>query len=263
MSESSDQGSALTGLAHVPAWVRFAILSLIGLLFLLSLFFLGLSFVDEEAQGWAQSAAVMAETSATGLMFLLILFFVERRRSTAALEDLTHRFLHRELPQALSKIKYQQPEFRTWRPETDDFEEMKTSTNVMTSYAKGTFRAFFIVTVKGGSIRMLVEFNIRRIGVDYFFESREGETIEEAVESIADTLKGAKSAGYIPASCREVTGRTEGKGAALGWQRSFSHTLHRNIPQDDIYSEAARQYYAQDISIMTKSLMAERGLIEF
>lgn len=248
----------------VPPWMRLSILSGVAILFAAAIAMLAFSMFVEGQQVWATPATALAETAGTGLLVLLVLYFVDRSRGSAALGDLTRRFFVSELPRAFSKMEHDEPPLVPWMDGSQtELPDLASHVTIEMSYARGAYNAQYVLTVAGSKLRIAVQFNIRRLNVTYVMQGHAGETAEDAFAALRDTFTGAGKAGYEIGVASEITGRSRGRGAAQGWDRSFAHSLHRDLDPDFVSDDAQRQFVAQDLAIMTRSLMAERGLLPY
>ena len=221
MTERPEQGNAPFGLASVPAWVRVTLAVTVAVLFLLALAMLIVSVLDESRNGWAVPAVAFVETAGTGLMVLLLLFFVDRSRRPAALDDLTRRFFELELPTALSKMAYVEPDAVDWTPDIKlSAAPLVSRVKLKVAHAGGAYKASYLIEVDGGLVRMSAELNIRRVGIVYVMEGHSDETPRAAFDDLRDTFSGAQDAHWHLGVPIELTGRAEGRGggARLGAQ---------------------------------------------
>lgn len=263
MPDLSDQSNRPSGLAYVPRWVRVVIILFVALLFVAAAGMLAASLKIEGREAWSEPAAAIAQTASTGLLVLLILFFVERNQSREALSDLTERFFMEDLPLAFEKIDYTFPDYKKWSHDDVSPAALDTQTEIKIAHALSAYRAGYVLTVEEANIRVMVELNVKRLNVVIVLEGHDGETAKGVFGKLKDTMQGAKDAGYTIGEAFESTKRNEGRNEMLGWKRSFSHSFHRNLDLDFLYSEPERQFVAQDLAIMLRSMMSERGLISY
>lgn len=261
-SLNNQQGTSLS-VVVLPVWVRVAIVELVAILFLTSLTMLMMSILDPGLAHWAQPAADIGSVAATGFLVLLVMFFLQRSRSLKAIDELTEDFLLREVPRALSALSEEEPSYVPWHATMRARSAVETRADIRIAYSKGAYRARYIIKIGGRPLRVKVEFNVRRLGVVFTLPAEEHETATSVFAGLKDTLGGAQSAGYSINETYEVTELSQQMKRELQCTRCVSHTLHRNLESDFIYDEAQRLFVAQDLAIMTRSLMSERGLAPF
>ena len=125
------------------------------------------------------------------------------------------------------------------------------------SHARGSYRAGYVLRVDGLAVALEVEVNVQRMGVVYLIEARPGDGPAAAFAALADTFEGARDAGShlgVPrdASADEVVLRGH-----LGWAGRVQQPLHRALGEGFLYDPVMRQFVAQDLAIMTRSLLRE------
>lgn len=241
----------------VPLWVRVVVVSVVALLFALSVGLLLLAVYRPEREGWADPAAAFAETSGTAFLVLLLLFFIERGQRLPRVEALSNRFFVDDLPRALEKIAYVEPRHAPWHRGWTRSARLRSRVAIEISHASGSYRAEYIVTADAITVAMTVELNVQRLGIVYLIPGGEGADAAATFGALADTFEGARDAGYHIGVPRDLGLGEEALRERLGWPRCLNQALHRALGEGFLYDPVMRQFVAQDIAIMTRSLIRE------
>lgn len=240
----------------LPRWVRWAITGLVAAMFLASAAMLVASVSLDGRHDWALPAAAFAETAGTGLLVALVVFFVDRGRSLPRAEALTTRFLLDELARALSRLDHERPPLTEWQEGRLRPAALRSRVALRVAHAKGTPSADDVLDVGGRTVALQVELNVRRLGVACLLPARRGESAQGVFGALTDTVAGARDAGYHIGTAHDRS--RPDLCAALGWERCVAHSFHRNLADDFLHDPLQRQFVAQDLAIMVRSVLRER-----
>ena len=244
----------------VPRWVRAALLAVVAALFALSVALLALSVSVPEREGWAVPAAAIAETSGTACLVLLVLFFVERGQDVPRVEALSDRFFVDDLPRAFEKMAYVEPRHVPWHRGWTRSPRLASRVEIEVSHARGSYRAGYVLRVDGLAVALEVELNVQRMNVVYLIGARPGDDPAAAFGALADTFEGARNADYRLGVPRDASEDEAVLRQHLDWGACMQQALHRALGEGFLYDPVMRQFMAQDLAIMTRSLLREGRL---
>jgi hypothetical protein len=251
------KGEFSSRIFYVPPWVRLFALVIILTLLASSGLVLVWSINEPGLHNWTIAALATAELTGAAALALLFLFFVERGHRTRRLDTLCQVFFTEEMPAALKKMSYKNPEFATWQSGNQRFAPLETLVEIEIAYASGSYAVDYLVQSRGVLLWMSVEANVKRVSVVYSIEKIDNRMPKELFDEFKDTWDGAKNAGYHLGLARSFIRDCSDLPPRLGWKDAVSMPLHVNKDNNFLHNEVERHYVAQDISIMTRSFIAE------
>lgn len=239
-----------------PAWVRWSVTGVVAVMFLGAAGMLVASALFEGRHDWVAPSAALAETAGTGMLVVLVLFFLDQRRDLLRTGNLTASFFLQDVPRALRNVDYDPPPFTEWQEGGSHATALRSNVALRIAYARGVTSTDYILTVGGESVAIMVTCNVMRLGVTCILPTEAGETAASVYSGLADTLKGAENAGYHIGTAYDL--HEPRFAAALSTTRCAAQTLHRNLSEDFLQDPLKRQFVVQDLAIMIRALIEER-----
>lgn len=240
----------------VPPWVRWSVTAVVAILFLGAAGMLVASAFIAGRQDWVAPSAALAETAGTGMLVVLVLFFLDSRRDIQRAGSLTTSFFLRDIPRALRNVNYDPPAFTLWQEGGAHSAALRSNVVLRIAHARGVTTTDYILTVGEESVGLAITCNVMRLGVTCILPAGPEETAAGVYASLADTLKGAENAGYHIGTSYEVYRPRFLE--ALAAPRCVAQTLHRNLDEDFLQDPLKRQFVVQDLAIMIRALIDER-----
>lgn len=229
---------------HIPRWLRWSLLVLMTAITLgfAASFFIGIS--RPGSGEWMPAAVSIVQIALTAIAYIVLIFFTESARSPQALQARSRKVLVDLLPQTLARI-------------TDmDGRTIEVAVDPKPTGVVGHVYRLSLAGAGQPLLKFWVGLNVRRTVVSYACSWPRDEP-EDAFrarleEIFSATFAGARTVGYDPAHYQLVDGD-----AAAGGERYASIWLTWNMgPDSDFLTSAANQlFYAQDIAMMTQSVL--------
>ncbi len=240
----------------VPPWLRWSVTAVVAVLFLGAAGMLVASALIEGRQDWVAPSAALAETAGTGMLVVLVLFFLASRRDIQRAGSLTASFFLRDIPRALRQVSYDPLAFIPWQDGGPPSAGLRSNVTLRIAHASGVTSTDYILTVGDESVGLAITCNVMRLGVTCILPAEPDETAAGVYASLADTLKGAENAGYHIGTAYEV--HRPRFLQALSAPRCVAQTMHRNLDEDFLQDPLKRQFVVQDLAIMIRALIDER-----
>ena len=255
-----DAGEQSSKVLFVPTWARFLFLAVIMVLFAAAAWVIFAAVQDKTLEKWTPAALGLLQTAGAGALVLIFLLFAERGQRAPRVDALTRQFLTRDIPAALAKMEHKQPALRPWHEGLRGFEPLGSNVQIKMAYADRSYDAFFVVGVRGIALGLSVEANVKRVNVIYFLPGDPRQTPADYFAAFQDTLSGARDAKYHVGVASDITLTRPDLLQQFGWNACFALPLHLSKEDGFLYRDIERQFVAQDISIMTRSLVGEAVL---
>lgn len=226
-------------LVFVPRGLRIFILAMLGLTFVAAIALVGYGLIVQSDAGLVATGLGMAQSTATGLLITLLVFYTRRTISFDVLTQATERFLTIELAQchnAAPSVPF-------------DGREVKLSDRV--THIAGENIATHEIAFADLRMRVRVMLNVRRIVVMYFIPAKSANDLSRYETLLETTFYGAKHAGY------EVKFRYSPKDGATEAPHITIFCYNNALEEDFLQNATARFFWAQDIAQMTRSVALE------
>ena len=224
-------------LLYLPNWARrLAVLSLVLLLTAAILWGVYLLQHQQDVGDagvelfiWTLS---IVQTSAIGLVFVLILFYSRRDANMGTLMRHSDEFLKRHMKQALARISV--PSLGI------------SSFTVRDGGAKDVFGHLFVLESAALNVRIWIGLNVHRLFVIYFI-SRDGSQnfTARAQEIFKFTFGGAERVGFVP----------HYEEAEVDGEPILSIWLTASTASDLLTNPSEKLFWSQDIAMMTESFI--------
>lgn len=241
MSDESQKTNYLDAnqVVFLPFWARISIISLLGLLAIISAI-CGVAFLFDAA--WRDKVVPLlsiAQTAAGGFAIVLFVLFAEKQLSTSRLLDKTNQFLDIYLPESLAKIELPAIE----KDKTINVTVMTRDAGIY-GYRKDIYGVNYELSLKDFKMRMWVGINVRRISTIYFVKVESEQDAEKIAETFRFTFGGAEKVGY----------NTNFEFCTLNNEHFVSMWSTVNAENAILGNPAEQLFWMQDIAMMTQSI---------
>jgi hypothetical protein len=218
-------------LIYLPGWAKWV--SVIALLALFSVSAASCVYFLRSGQTGGELivfAISIAQSSAVGLVFVIVLFYSRRDANIGTLMVQSDEFLRKHLRDALARITVPQLGIRGFQ--------------VLDGGVKDIFGHSFLLESGEFKFRMWVGLNVRRLFVIYFLERPEETGFAEKVAKIFQfTFGGAEAVGF----------KANYEQAVVDGEAILSIWLTTPTEPDLLTSPNEKLFWAQDIAMMTES----------
>jgi hypothetical protein len=241
MSENNNHTPYLDAnqIIFLPYWARVSILSVLGLLAIISAISGGAFLFDATWRDKVVPLLSIAQTAAGGFAIVLFVLFAERQISTERLIEKTNYFLDDLLPDILSKIEL---------PLIEKNKTVSVRTllreNEIHGQRKDIYGVNYLIELNDFKMKMWVGINVRRITTIYFVSTLDQNTAERIPEIFKYSIGGAEKVGY----------QSNYENSHFEEEQFVSNWSTVNTDNVILGNPAEQLFWAQDIAMMTQSM---------
>ncbi|WP_139112675.1 hypothetical protein [Hoeflea olei] len=239
---------------YTPIWVRILSIGALAVTLVMSLF-VTWSYLDTDKDTWVLVAMSLAQVSASGLAFVLVIFYSSRDAGVAGLRQKTNTFLCRVIPRVLLFIDFPKPAAADWKKaKTSGGRIRKDLANSPTTIAikkiSGDNSALYTVNALSERLTLRVQVNVWELTVSYYFPAQS----EADLERLKGQLDWAMSRFTQIAGYKESWYFSEEE---FDQQTYVSVHLTKNFDRDFLDDDRQKLNFAQDLAASSRSLIKE------
>ena len=239
---------------YTPMWVRILSIGALASTLFMSLL-ITWQYLGTEKETWLLVAMSLAQVSASGLAFILVVFYSSRDAGVRGLQQKTNTFLCRILPRNLLFIDFPGATALDWKnAKTSGRQINKDLANSPTSISirkvSGDNSAFYTVKAFGEVLTLRVQLNVWELTVSYYFPAQS----EADVKRLREQLEWAIS------RFTEIVGYKESwyfSKEEFDQKDYVSVHLTKNFDRDFLDDDRQKLNFAQDLAASTRSLIKE------
>ena len=187
----------------------------------------------------------LAQTSATAVGFLVVLFFSRFSANLSDLREKSDRFFMEDIPASFATIDYEMEE-----PSSLPSPDLRARgrAKVLTGFVRGTNLARYRVEALGKVQKMGIMMNINRVVVTYEFEPGLRFRDEDVLAVFEHATGGAAESGYT------ISWRLMGEDHY--GQARVELRAARNLDDEFLLNPVQKLFICNDIAIMTRAVIA-------
>lgn len=239
---------------YTPIWVRILSIAALATTLVMSLI-VTWHYLDTEKETWLLVAMSLAQVSASGLAFTLVIFYSSRDAGVSGLQQKTNMFLCRILPRSLLFIDFPHPAALDWKNAKISGRQVNkdlsiSPTKISIKKVSGDNSALYTVKAFDELLTLRVQVNVWELTVSYYFPAQS----ELDVKRLSDQLEWAIS------RFTKIVGYKE------SWYFSKEEFDHKNYVSVHLTKEFDRDFldddrqklnFAQDLAASSRSLIKE------
>lgn len=239
---------------YTPIWVRILSIGALAITLVMSLF-VTWHYLETDKETWLLVAMSLAQVSASGLAFALVIFYSSKDAGLSGLQQKTNVFLCRVLPRNLLLIDVPTPLLLDWKNAKISRRQINrdlsnSPTRVSIQKVSGGNSALYHVNALGENLNLRVQVNVWELTISYYFPAKS----ELDVDRLKDQLEWAMS------RFTQIIGYKE------SWyfsnedfdQKSYvSVHLTKDFDSDFLDDDRQKLNFAQDLTASTRSLIKE------
>ncbi len=239
---------------YTPIWVRVLSIGALTITLLMSLF-VTWYYLETDKETWLLVALSLAQVSASGLAFALVVFYSSKDAGLSGLQQKTNVFLCRILPRTLLFIDFPNPPLLDWKGAKISKKQIKkdlssSPTRVSIQKISGGNSALYVIKAMGENLSFRVQVNVWELTISYYFPAKS----ESDLDRLRSKLEWAMS------RFTKIVGYKE------SWyfssedfdQKSYvSVHLTKDFDSDFLDDDRQKLNFAQDLTASTRSLIKE------
>jgi hypothetical protein len=239
---------------YTPVWVRVLAVSALALTLAMSLL-VTWHYLGTDKETWLLVAMSLAQISASGLAFALVVFYSSKDAGLSGLQHKTNVFLCRTLPRNLLLIDIPTPLLLDWKESKISKRQINkdlsnSPTSVSIQKVSGGNSALYVIEALGENLNFRVQVNVWELTVSYYFPAES----DLDVDRLKSKLEWAMSRFTVIVGYKE------------SWyfsnedfdQKSYvSVHLTKDFKSDFLDDDRQKLNFAQDLTASTRSLIKE------